>query len=133
MGSSCCRSARSGRPTGATTGGCKRHWGAYGKRPTDLQLLKDKEGLIANPSEFYLPGAPPQPQWLAVHCVRVSKDGLVYVCDRSRNRVQVFRRDGTFVKELSVAPETPVDLGFVPRSRGVNLSALTAPGNPPQA
>jgi hypothetical protein len=32
-----------------------------------------------------------------------------------------------------VAPETPVDLGFVPRSRGVNLSALTAPGNPPQA
>ena len=117
----------------ADTGAYKRHWGAYGKRPTDFQVLKDKEGLIANPAEFYFPAAPPQPQWLAVHCVRVSKDGLVYVCDRSRNRVQVFRRDGTVVRELSVAPDTPVDLGFVPRSRGVNLSALTATGNPPQA
>jgi DNA-binding beta-propeller fold protein YncE len=26
-------------------------------------------------------------------------DGLVYVCDRANNRVQVFRKDGTFVKE----------------------------------
>src|SRR5262249_1439209 len=117
----------------ADTGAYKRHWGAYGKRPTDLAFLKDKEGLIANPGEFYLPGASPQPQLLSVHCVRVSKDGLVYVCDRSRNRIQVFRRDGTFVRELSVAPDTPVDLGFVPGSRGVNLSALTAPVNPPRA
>src|SRR4029453_11631469 len=29
----------------------------------------------------------------------VSKDGLVYVCDRVNDRVQVFRKDGTFVKE----------------------------------
>ena len=43
------------------------------------------------------------------------------------------RRNGAFVRELPVAPDTPVDLGFVPGSRGVNLSALTAPGNRPQA
>jgi hypothetical protein len=41
-----------------------------------------------------------------VHCVRIANDGLVYVCDRLNNRVQVFRKDGTFVKEFSVAPRT---------------------------
>ena len=118
----------------ADTGAYKRHWGAYGKRPTDLQLLVTQDGLIADAAEFYFPAGPPQPQWLAVHCVRVSKDGLVYVCDRSRNRIQVFRRDGTFVSELSVAPDTPVDLGFLTGARRVNRSALTAFGDdPPQA
>ena len=31
--------------------------------------------------------------------MRISKDGLVYVCDRTNNRLQVFRKDGTFVSE----------------------------------
>ena len=116
------------------TGAYKRHWGAYGNRPTDLQLLEGQDGLIADPAELYFPAGPPQPQWLAVHCVRVSKDGLVYVCDRSRNRIHVFQRDGTFVRELYVAPDTPVDLGFVTGARRVNRSALTASGDDaPQA
>ena len=34
-----------------------------------------------------------------VHCVKVANDGLVYVCDRTNNRIQVFKKDGTFVKE----------------------------------
>jgi len=34
-----------------------------------------------------------------VHCVKLANDGLVYVCDRINNRIQVFRKDGTFVKE----------------------------------
>src|SRR5262249_46566038 len=34
-----------------------------------------------------------------VHCIRIDKDGLVYVCDRTNNRLQVFRKDGTFVTE----------------------------------
>jgi len=34
-----------------------------------------------------------------VHCIRLAKDGLLYVCDRSNDRLQVFRRDGTFVSE----------------------------------
>jgi len=119
----------------ADSGAYKRHWGAYGKRPNDLRLLKDQQGLIADVAEFYLPGGPPQQQWLSVHCVRISKDGLVYVCDRNRNRIHVFRRDGAFVKELSVASDTPVDIGFVPGSRGISPSALTAPlgSRPPQA
>jgi DNA-binding beta-propeller fold protein YncE len=31
--------------------------------------------------------------------VKVSNDGLVYVCDRTNNRIQVFKKDGSFVKE----------------------------------
>ncbi len=40
------------------------------------------------------------------HCVIVSNDGLVYVCDRVNDRIQVFHKDGTFVKEVFVEPET---------------------------
>jgi hypothetical protein len=80
------------------TGAYKRHWGAYGKPPPD-----DKPDLRRT--------APPtatQLQTFAnpVHCARLSRDGLVYVCDRLNNRVQVFRKDGGFVKEFSVEPRT---------------------------
>jgi DNA-binding beta-propeller fold protein YncE len=49
----------------------------------------------------YSTDAPPSKQFAnAVHCIRISNDGLVYVCDRGNNRVQVFRKDGTFVSEM---------------------------------
>ena len=35
-----------------------------------------------------------------------ANDGLIYVCDRPNDRIQVFRRDGTFVDEVRIAPET---------------------------
>jgi hypothetical protein len=55
----------------------------------------------------YDPKAPPASQWRhAVHCVNVSKDGFVYVCDRQGDRVQVFTKEGKFVKEAFVARET---------------------------
>jgi hypothetical protein len=41
-----------------------------------------------------------------VHCVRVANDGLVYVCARANDRIQVFRKDGTFVQEFRVEPHT---------------------------
>jgi DNA-binding beta-propeller fold protein YncE len=41
-----------------------------------------------------------------VSCVSVARDGMAYVCDRENNRVQVFRTDGTFVKEAVIARET---------------------------
>ena len=61
----------------AQTGAYKRHWGANGATP------------------FNAPA-----------CVALSKDGLVYVCDRRNNRIQVFRKDGTFVKEAVVEKAT---------------------------
>src|SRR5690349_20511426 len=78
----------------ADTGAYKRHWGAYGKPPSD--------GKVA-----YSPAGPPPQQFgNPVHCVKIAKDGLVYVCDRSNDRIQVFRKDGTFVKEFFVAKDT---------------------------
>ena len=78
----------------AATGAYKRHWGAYGKRPDDA------------PMPPYDPAAAPSKQFNTAHCVIVSDDGLVYVCDRVNDRIQVFRTDGTFVKEAAVDPET---------------------------
>jgi hypothetical protein len=82
----------------ATTGAYKRHWGAYGKPPVDEKpnLRRTEPPTKAQLETFGNP----------VHCVRLSRDGLVYVCDRLNNRIQVFRRDGTFVKELPVEPAT---------------------------
>jgi DNA-binding beta-propeller fold protein YncE len=79
----------------ADTGKMKRYWGAYGNRPDD-----------ADPGK-YNPAAPPGKQFRnPVHCVERSNDGLVYVCDRQADRVQVFNPDGTFVKEAFFAKNT---------------------------
>jgi len=79
----------------AESGSYKRHWGAYGERPHD------------EPMPNYDPTLPPSDQFASpVHCVEISRDGLVYVCDRANNRVQLFRRDGTFVSEAIFEPET---------------------------
>ncbi len=50
--------------------------------------------------------SPPAPQFRIVHAVRISRDGLVYVCDRTNDRLQVFRKDGTFVQEVVIAKDT---------------------------
>jgi DNA-binding beta-propeller fold protein YncE len=70
------------------TGAYKRHWGAYGNKPSDAKTLP------------YDPAKPPSAQFgNPVHCVRIDVNGLVYVCDRTNDRVQIFRKDGTFVSE----------------------------------
>jgi DNA-binding beta-propeller fold protein YncE len=79
----------------ADTGKMKRYWGAYGNKPDDTKLAA------------YDPSDPPAQQFRnPVHCVERSNDGLVYVCDRQNNRLQVFRADGTFVKEGFYAKKT---------------------------
>jgi hypothetical protein len=76
------------------TGKYKRHWGAYGNKPSDDKMPP------------YSPTNTPSKQFNTVHCAIVSKDGFVYVCDRVNDRVQVFRRDGTFVREAVIDPNT---------------------------
>jgi sugar lactone lactonase YvrE len=44
-----------------------------------------------------------------ITCVKLAKDGMVYVCDRGNNRIQVFQKDGKFVKEASVSKSTTGD------------------------
>ena len=54
----------------------------------------------------YNPTATPSKQFNTVHCAIVSNDGFVYVCDRVNDRIQVFRKDGTFVKEAFIDTHT---------------------------
>ena len=54
----------------------------------------------------YDPNGPPSPQFRIVHAVRISNDGLVYVCDRTNDRLQVLRKDGRFVREVVIAKDT---------------------------
>ena len=44
-----------------------------------------------------------------VHCDAPSNDGLIYVCDRTNDRIQIFKYDGTFVKQVVVEPNTRGD------------------------
>ena len=99
----------------ATSGAYKRHWGAYGNKPDDGFFTRTGEklpgpfrGAVQNenrPSQ-YDPQGPPAPQFRIVHAVRIARDGLVYVCDRTNDRLQVFRKDGVFVREVVIAKET---------------------------
>jgi len=62
------------------------------------------------------------------HCLRLSNDGLVYVCDRQADRIQVFDQMGTFIRNI--------DVGFEPtspargRSSGTRGSAVVLAFSP---
>jgi DNA-binding beta-propeller fold protein YncE len=75
----------------ADTGVVKRFWGAYGRPPDDAGS-RAQGGY--DPTVTYQHFRGP------VHCAKVSVDGLVYVCDRTSNRIQIFKADGTFVREI---------------------------------
>ena len=80
------------------TGELKRYWGAYGNEPDDTDIGR------------YTPGEEPAQQFRnPVHCAEPSSDGLVYVCDRPNDRIQVFQKDGTYVSETFIATETMGD------------------------
>ena len=92
----------------ANTGDYRRHWGGYGNSPDDASQPRYSRGDTL-PQQFNTP-----------HCVIGSNDGLVYVCDRGNQRIQVFEKDGTFVKESLVEARLsdgqvggiPWDIGF---------------------
>ena len=69
------------------TGAFKRMWGGYGAPPDDSPHARRQFGH-------------------PVHCVHLARDGLVYVCDRQHDRVQIFHRDGSYVGEWRIAPAT---------------------------
>jgi DNA-binding beta-propeller fold protein YncE len=101
------------------TGAMKRYWGAYGNKPDDALDLGR-----------YVPGGQPAQQFRGpVHCSEISRDGLVYVCDRAEDRIQIFRKDGTFVSEHLVASRTlsqgstwDIDFSHDPEQRFIYLA-----------
>ena len=98
----------------AETGAYKRHWGAYGEMPDDV-VPAPSDPLGPAPERFGDAGN-------GVHCVAISNQGLVYVCDRQNSRIQVFQRDGTFDKEV-----------FITRAVGVGRSAWDVAFSPDAA
>ncbi len=97
------------------SGEIKRVWGAYGNPPTDDNLP---------------PYNTDSPQFASpVHCIALGKDGFVYVCDRTNNRVQVFRKDGAFVRQFvfdakTRGPGSAWGLAFSPHDRKQNYFVL---------
>ncbi|MGH7754504.1 MAG: fumarylacetoacetate hydrolase family protein, partial [Gemmatimonadales bacterium] len=90
----------------ATTGAYKRHWGAYGRRPVDGDTAATPVPGTATPWPINYDTTQASPQFTTVHAVRLSRDGLVYVADRINNRIQVFRKDGSFLREAYLARAT---------------------------
>ena len=83
----------------ADSGAFKRMWGALGNQPVDDDHCED----VPRP-EFSTVAA--APNFSIVHAVRVAEDGMVYVADRDNRRVQMFTKDGKFLKQL-VKTATP--------------------------
>lgn len=82
----------------ADSGAFKRIWGAFGNQPAD-----DDHCEVVTPATVSDPGVQ---QLSIVHAIRVATDGTVYIADRENRRVQMFTRDGRFVKQL-VRPDVP--------------------------
>jgi hypothetical protein len=76
----------------------KRGWGAYGHKLSEISIDdKDRE---------YTPGGPMPKEFRGHLTLNFSNDGLVYAADRNANRIHVTTKDGKFLKELILAPQT---------------------------
>jgi hypothetical protein len=81
----------------SNTGAFKRGWGAYG-----MPLSEIDNG----PSPKHDPAVPSKQFGGVMTSIDISNDGLVYVGDRTGDRIQIFTKEGKFVKEFFVHPNT---------------------------
>lgn len=81
----------------SNTGAFKRGWGAYGMPLSEIDNGPSPKHDPANPSKQFEG---------VMTSIDISNDGLVYVGDRKGDRVQIFTKDGKFVKEFLVHPQT---------------------------
>jgi len=76
----------------------KRGWGAYGHKLSEISTDdKDRQ---------YTPGGPEPKEFRGHLTLNISSDGLVYAADRMADRIQVFTKDGKFLKEFTMATYT---------------------------
>jgi DNA-binding beta-propeller fold protein YncE len=76
----------------------KRGWGAYGHTLSEI---------TTDPADrAYTPGGPMPKEFRNHLTLNISKDGLVYAADRGANRIQVFTKQGKFLKEFPLAVMT---------------------------
>jgi hypothetical protein len=85
-----------------TSGAFKRGWGGHGIPLSEI----DND---PTPPYDWKSGPPPDQKQFApaLHCVHIADDGLVYICERGSDRVQVFTKEGKFVSSFFVHPSTP--------------------------
>ena len=97
----------------------KRMWGAFGKPVEDVPGAGGR-GSGGGPA--VVPGAPAgeggtpaagsrapldtegpgAPNYSLVHCVLISNDDIVYVCDRPNRRIQLFTPEGKYLTQMFV-------------------------------
>ncbi len=76
----------------SVTGAFKRQWTAYGK--------KVDPAYFSGPEQTGSRGLHLQPEiFTTVHCVTMISDE-VFVCDRTNDRLQVFKPDGTYLRDV---------------------------------
>ncbi len=110
----------------AATGKYIGHFGAYGNNPIDDKAaaaagtwMDDYTKGHAKPAFFRNP----------VHCVKISKDGFLYVCDRGNNRVQVFNvRDANLGTPCANPSGEAGKCGFV-KEKFVAIKTNNLPGS----
>ena len=102
----------------------KRGWGAYGKPLAEIS--------VDDADHEYTPNGPMPPDFVGHLTVNVSHDGLVYAADRNGNRIHVTTREGEFLQEFVLAPETGaggstggVAFSHDPEQRYLYISDLT--------
>ena len=109
----------------AATGKYIGHFGAYGSNPID-----DKAAADAGPwmNDYTKGNLKPAFFRNPVHCVKLSKDGLLYVCDRGNNRIQVFRANDPNLGKPCTNPSGDAGkCGFV-KEQYVAIKTVTTPG-----
>ena len=76
----------------------KRGWGAYGHTLAEISTN--------DADRAYIPGGPMPKEFRQHLTLNISTDGLVYAADRRANRIQVFTKQGRYLKEFVLAPYT---------------------------
>lgn len=96
----------------------KRGWGGHG-----MPLSEIANGPIP---PYQWNGGPPPPEKNFVpdlHFAEFSRDGMVYIGERGQNRISVYTKQGQWLKDFSVAPNTP--------ARGEGCGGLADMKRPP--
>ncbi len=84
------------------SGAFKRGWGGHGIP------LSEVDNDPTPPYDWKSGPPPDQKQFApALHCVHIAVDGLVYICERGSDRVQVFNKQGKFITSFFIHPSTP--------------------------
>ncbi len=84
------------------TGAFKRGWGGHGMPLSEI--TNDKI-----PSYNWTGAPPPEEKNFVpdLHFAEIDKDGLVYVGERGQDRISIYTKQGKWVKDYYVSPNTP--------------------------